>query len=74
MNSACGWDRVSYWLIKKYWVYIGPVLKRCANESFNEGELSPTFRTGMIKRIPKKGDARKLRIGDLLCYFVADIN
>ena len=53
MNSACGWDRVLYWLIKKYWVYIGPVLTRCANESFNEGELSPTFRTGLIKIIPK---------------------
>ena len=34
MNSACGWDGVSYWLIKKYWVYIGPVLTKCANESF----------------------------------------
>ena len=21
MNSACGWDGVSYWLLKKYWEY-----------------------------------------------------
>ena len=60
MNSACGWDGVSYWLIKKYWVYIGPVLTKCANESVNEGELSPTFRTGLIKIIPKEGEAKKV--------------
>ena len=24
MNSSCGWDGISYWLIKKYWEFIGP--------------------------------------------------
>ena len=60
MNSACGWDGVSYWLIKKYWLYIGPLLTNCANESFDDGELSATFRTGLIKIIPKKGDAKNV--------------
>ena len=60
MNSACGWDGVSYWLLKKYWEYTGPLLKKCANESFDDGELCATFRTGLIKIIPKKGDAKNV--------------
>ena len=60
MNSACGWDGVSYWLLKKYWEYTGPLLVKCANESFDDGELCATFRTGLIKIIPKKGDAKNV--------------
>ena len=60
MNSACGWDGVSYWLLKKYWEYTGPLLVNCANESFDDGELCATFRTGLIKIIPKKGDAKNV--------------
>ena len=60
MNSSCGWDGASYWLIKKYWEYIGPLLTKYANESFEEGELSSTFRTGLIKIILKKGDAKRV--------------
>ena len=47
-------------VIKKYWEFIGPLLTNCANESFEKGELSPTFRTGLIKIIPKKGDAKRV--------------
>ena len=70
MNSACRWDGVSYWLLKKYWEYTGPLLEKCANESFDDGELCATFRTGLIKIIPKKGDAKNLedwRPISLLC-------
>ena len=45
---------------KKYWEFIGPLLTKCANESFEKGELLPTFRTGLIKIIPKKGDAKRV--------------
>ena len=37
-----------------------PLLTKWANESFEKGELSPTFRTGRIKIIPKKGDAKRV--------------
>ena len=48
--------------IKKYWSVIGPVLVKATNEGFANGEMGETFRTGLIKLIPKKGDATK--IGD----------
>ena len=70
MNSSCGWDRVSYFVIKLYWSEIGPILVKATNEGFVKGEMGVTFCTGLIKLIPKKGDATK--IGDwrpisLLC-------
>ena len=70
MNSSCGWDGVSYFVIKRYWSEIGPILVKATNEGFVNGEMGATFRTGLIKIIPKKGDATK--IGDwrpisLLC-------
>jgi hypothetical protein len=70
MNSAGGWDGVNYAIIKKYWAVLGQGLCRYTNEAINEGVLGETFRRGLIKIIPKKGDAKK--IGDwrpitLLC-------
>ena len=73
MNSCS----VSYWLIKKYWKCIGPLLTQCANELFEEGELSPTFRTGLIKIILNKGDAKRvdeLRSITLLCCWYKQIS
>ena len=35
---------------------------KATNEGFVNGEMGATFRTGLIKLIPKKGDATK--IGD----------
>ncbi len=43
-----------------------------ANESFITGELTETFKMGLIKIIPKKGDCGKLATGDLLHYCHAD--
>ena len=70
MNSACGWDGVSYSMIKKFWLFLGPLLRDYANEAIEENTLGTTFRTGLLKIIPKKGNAT--RIGDwrpitLLC-------
>ena len=70
MNSACGWDGVSYFVIKRYWSEIGPILLKATNEGFANGEMGATFRTGLIKLIPKKGDATKIsdwRPISLLC-------
>jgi hypothetical protein len=33
---------------------------RMINETFREGELMNSFKLGLIKLIPKKGDARKV--------------
>jgi hypothetical protein len=62
MNSACGWDGGSYKMLRKFWYLIGPLLTKSANESMREGELSNTFRNGIIKLIPKKKESSK--IGD----------
>ena len=70
-NSASGWDGISFKLIRKFWAFLGPFLLRSANESIREGELSSTFKMGMIKIIPKKGDCSKLGTGDRSpCYAV----
>ena len=62
MSSASGWDRVSYYMLLKYWKFVGPLLTLSARETFQGGELGKKFRTGLIKIIPKKGVAE--RIGD----------
>ena len=58
MKSACGWDGVSYSMIKKFWIFLGPLLRDYANEAIEENTLGTTFRTGLLKIIPKKGNAK----------------
>jgi hypothetical protein len=60
MNSAAGWDGVSYLLIQKFWYLLGELLTKGVNQCIREGEMSLNFRTGVIKLIPKKGDATKV--------------
>jgi Reverse transcriptase (RNA-dependent DNA polymerase) len=60
MNSAAGWDGISYLFIKKFWELIGELLTKAANEGIREGEFSNNFRTGLIRIIPKKGDCTKI--------------
>jgi hypothetical protein len=60
MNSAAGWDGVSYLLIQKFWYLLGELLTQGVNQCIREGEMSLNFRTGVIKLIPKKGDATKV--------------
>jgi exonuclease III len=69
-DRSSGWDGISFKVLRKYWVLIGPMMLRMVNETFETGELPDTFKMGLIKMIPKKGDAKK--IGDwrpitLLC-------
>jgi exonuclease III len=53
MNSCPGWDGVAYKLLKKTWEFLKTPICNLANECFNQGLLSPTLRTGLIKLIPK---------------------
>jgi len=53
MNSCPGWDGVAYKLLKKTWEFVRTPICNMANEGFNQGLLSPTLRTGLIKLIPK---------------------
>ena len=47
MNSSCGWDGVSYFVIKRFWSEIGPILVKATNEGFVNGEMGVTLRTGL---------------------------
>jgi hypothetical protein len=38
---------------------------KMVQETFREGELMETFKMGLIKLIPKKGDAQKVGDGGL---------
>jgi len=60
LNSSNGWDGVSYQVLQKFFVSLGPLLVNLANEGFGKGELSDTFRLGIIKLIPKKGVASRI--------------
>jgi len=62
LNSSSGWDGVSYRLIQKFWNLLSKLTANMANESFLRGELIETFKLGLIKLIPKKGNAEK--VGD----------
>jgi hypothetical protein len=64
MNSCPGWDGVAYKLLKKTWEFVKTPICNMANKGFNQGLLSPTLRTGLIKLIPKGKTIRGLRIGD----------
>jgi hypothetical protein len=46
-------------MIRTFWPLIGPLLTLSANESMREGELSNTFRNGIIKLIPKKRNLQR---------------
>ncbi len=69
-NSSSGWDGMSYRVIGKFWEALRFPMLKMVNETFRDGELMETFKLGIIKVIPKKGNAE--RLGDwrpitLLC-------
>ncbi len=69
-NSSSGWDGMSYRVIGKFWGFLRDPMLKMINETFEEGELMESFKMGIIKVIPKKGNAE--RLGDwrpikLLC-------
>ncbi len=53
LNSCPGWDGVSYKCIRKLWKYLKHIMLKMTNDSFREGKLPETLRTGLIKLIPK---------------------
>jgi hypothetical protein len=59
-KSACGMDGLSNCFIKKYWHFFRTPLHNYFATVLEKKELTPTFRTGLIKLIPKKGDPSKL--------------
>jgi exonuclease III len=70
LNSSSGWDGMSYRVIGKFWGFLRDPMLKMINETFEEGELMESFKLGIIKVIPKKGNAE--RLGDwrpitLLC-------
>jgi hypothetical protein len=69
-GSTSGWDGISFKVIRKFWDVLSKPMLKMINETFNEGELMETYKLGLIKLIPKKGEAAK--VGDwrpitLLC-------
>jgi hypothetical protein len=69
-ESSSGWDGVTFKAIRKFWGVLSEPMLKMVQETFREGELMETFKLGLIKLIPKKGDAQK--VGDwrpitLLC-------
>jgi hypothetical protein len=59
-HSTSGWDGISFKVIRKYWTVLKDVMLKMARETFVRGELIESFKLGLIKLIPKKGDARKV--------------
>jgi hypothetical protein len=59
-KSACGMDGLSNCFIKKYWHFFRTPLHNYLATVLEKKELTPSFRTGLIKLIPKKGDHSKL--------------
>jgi hypothetical protein len=69
-ESSSGWDGVSFRVIRKIWEMIKHPMLKMIRETFEVGELMESFKLGLIRLIPKKGDASK--VGDwrpitLLC-------
>jgi hypothetical protein len=49
-------DGFSNKVIKKFWQFFRKPLLEYANECVRNGKLTETFKTALIKLIPKKGD------------------
>jgi hypothetical protein len=73
LRSAPGIDGVSNKFIAKYWIFFREPLHRYATKCIANGRLTETFRTAIIRLIPKKGDTTQLRnwrpISLLSCYY-----
>jgi hypothetical protein len=69
-ESSSGWDGISFRVLRKFWVILCEPMLKMIQKTFESGELMETFKMGLIKLIPKKGNANK--VGDwrpitLLC-------
>jgi hypothetical protein len=61
-ESSSGWDGVTFRAIQKFWGILCEPMLKMIQETFSEKELMDTFKMGLIKLIPKKGNASK--VGD----------
>jgi hypothetical protein len=61
VTTAGGPDGIGNACVKKMWTYIRVPLTNYANECIRKGTLTNNFRTALIKSIPKKGDATKIK-------------
>jgi hypothetical protein len=59
-KSASGMDGISNCFIKKYWRFFRLPLYRYAKCVLHKQQLTPSFRSGLIKLIPKKGDTTRI--------------
>jgi hypothetical protein len=56
LRSAPGKDGVSNRFIVKFWTFFREPLHRYASKCGEKGALTDTFRTAIIRLIPKKGE------------------
>jgi hypothetical protein len=72
-KSAPGIDGISNNFIKKFWPYFRVPLYEYTCSCAESGTLTPTFRTALIKLIPKKGDTTMIKnwrpISLLSCFY-----
>jgi molecular chaperone DnaJ len=52
-ESTSGWDGLSFNVLLKFWRDIKSLTLKMVNETFREGELTETFKMGIIKLIQK---------------------
>jgi hypothetical protein len=69
-GSSSGWDGITFKVIRKLWESLKHPMLKMIRETFESCELMESFKLGLIRLIPKKGDASK--VGDwrpitLLC-------
>jgi exonuclease III len=73
LRSAPGMDGFSNKVIKKFWQFFRKPLLEYANECVRNGKLTETFKTALIKLIPKKGDVTQIKnwrpISLLSCFY-----
>ena len=66
-------DGFSNKVIKKFWAFFRYPLVEYANECIRNGKLTGTFKTALIKLIPKKGDVTQIKnwrpISLLSCFY-----
>jgi len=73
LGSAPGIDGLNNKFIRKFWNYFRIPLHDYTIECFRKKELTHSFRTALIRLIPKKGDTKKIKnwrpISLLTCFY-----
>jgi exonuclease III len=60
-KSAGGPDVIGVPVVKKYWHLLRLPLTEYCKEMMVSNDMSPSFKTSLIKQIPKKGDCSKIK-------------